>query len=202
MYQFRTCVFSVGIFGKVARLFHWDRAGAIVSAPIKYSAKGNRELAKFFYRFNLMDRTQQGWDPTVRDATEAESNAFTQALETAVGKGNAGLLNSLLESVSEPDDYPRKRINTGEEGSYIVGRSSVAAKSLMGRAMRGFVAMDTKTKKLVFLKDSWRLNLDEVKSEGHWYERLDGARNIAAFSHGSDVVTYTKQGKKPQCCHT
>ena len=198
MYQFCTCVFSVGIFGKVARLFRWDRAGAIVSAPIKYSAKGNCELAEFFYHFNLMDRTQRGWDPTVRDTTEEESNAFTQAIETAVGKGNAGLLNSLLKSVGEPDDYPRKRIDTGEERSYIVGRSSVATKSPTGRATHGFVAMDTKTKKLVFLKDSWRLNLDEVKSEGHWYERLDGARNIAAFSYRSDVVTYTKQGKKPQ----
>ena len=35
MYQFRTCVFSLGIFGKVARLLRWDQAGAIVSAPIK-----------------------------------------------------------------------------------------------------------------------------------------------------------------------
>ena len=60
MYQFRTCVFSVGIFGKVARLFRWDRAGAIVSAPINYSAPGNRELVEFFHRFNKMNPTQRG----------------------------------------------------------------------------------------------------------------------------------------------
>lgn len=191
MYQFRTCVFSVGIFGRVARLFRWDRAGAIVSEPIKYSVEGNRELSEFFYRFNLMNPTQRGWDPTVCDATAEEAAAFTQAIKTIVGEENAALLKSLLESVGEPEDYPRKKITVtyGAKGeaSYIVGRSSVAAKSPTGRATRGFVAMDAESKKLVFLKDSWRLNMDGVKSEGRWYKKLKEGRNIAAFLHGSDV---------------
>ena len=199
MYQFRTCVFSVGIFGSIARLFRWDRAGAIVSEPIKYSAKGNRELSEFFYRFNLMDRTQRGWDPTVCDATKEETVAFTQAIHTIVREENLALFKSLLESVGDPDDYPRRKINvgydTGKQASYIVGRSSVAATSPTGRATRGFVAMDTKTKKLVFLKDSWRLDIDGVESEDHWYERLKGGRNLAAFLHGSDVGYPKKEGK-------
>lgn len=199
MYQFRTCVFSVGIFGRVARLFRWDRAGAIVSAPIKYSVAGNRELIEFFYRFNLMNRTQRGWDPTVCDATVEETVAFTRAIRAIAGEGNTALLKSLLESVGEPADYPRRKVNVvscaGQRGSYIVGRSSVAAKSPTGRATRGFVAMDTETEKLVFLKDSWRLNVDGVKSEGHWYKRLKGGRNIAAFLHGSDVGYSKKKGK-------
>ena len=191
MYQFRTCVFSVGIFGKVARLFRWDRAGAIVSAPIEYSAEDNRELAEFFYRFDLMDPARRGWDPTVCDATAEDAAAFTQAIQTVVGEGNAVLLGSLLESVGEPGDYPRKKIHViddaGEQVSYIVGRSSVTAESPTGRATRVFVAMDVKTKKLVFLKDSWRLDMKEVKSEDHWYKKLDGGEHIAAFSHGADV---------------
>ena len=99
MYQFRTCVFSVGIFGKVARLFRWDRAGAIVSAPIDYSAFGNRELAEFFYRFNKMSPTQRGWDPSVCDATTEDVVAFAQAIQAIGGGGNTALLSSLLESV-------------------------------------------------------------------------------------------------------
>jgi len=191
MYQFRTCVFSVGIFGKVARLFRWDRAGAIVSAPIDYSAEDNHELAEFFYRFDLMDSARRGWDPTVCDATPEEAAAFTQAIQTVVGGRNAALLKSLIKSVGKPGEYPRKKINVidgaGEQASYIVGRSSVTAKSPTGRATRGFVAMDAKTKKLVFLKDSWRLDMKEVKSEDHWYKRLKGGEYIAAFSHGADV---------------
>jgi len=199
MYQFRTCVFSVGIFGKVARLFRWDRAGAIVSAPIKYYEAGNRELSEFFYRFDQMNRSQRGWDPTVCDATPEEAAAFMQAIQTVVGEENTALLKSLLESVGEPGDYPRKKINViygaGKRASYIVGRSSVSAKSPTGRSTRGFVAMDTKTKKLAFLKDSWRLSIDGVKSEGHWYKKLKGGTNIAAFSHGSDVGRAKKGGR-------
>ena len=198
MYQFRTCVFAVGIFGKVARFFRWDRAGASVSAPIKYSTAGNRELAEFFYRFNRMNPVQRGWDPTVCDATAEDAAAFTQAIRTVVGGGNAALLGSLLESVGKPADYPRKKISviygSGKRASYIVGRSSVTAKTPTGRATCCFVAMDAETKGLVFLKDSWRLNMAGMKSEGHWYKRLKGGEYIAAFSHGSDVGRIKKGG--------
>ena len=199
MYQFRTCVFSVGIFGKIARLFRWDRAGAIVSEPIKYSAVGNRELTEFFYRFDLMSRTQRGWDQTVHDANAEETAAFTQAIQAIAGGGNAVLLKSLLESVGEPDDYPRKKVNitygAGQRKSYIVGHSLMVPESPTGRATRGFVAMDAKTRKLVFLKDTWRPNVDGVKSEDRWYKRVKGGRNIAPLLHGSDVGYAKKRGK-------
>ena len=68
-WQFRTWTFSIGIFGDIARLFRWDRAGAIVSDPIPYCKEGNRDLVEFLRRFDVMDRTQRGWDPTVFDAT-------------------------------------------------------------------------------------------------------------------------------------
>ena len=40
----------------------------------------------------------------------------------------------------------------------------------------------------MFLKDTWRLDMDGVKSEDQWYRRLEGGINIAAFSHGSNVA--------------
>ena len=191
MYQFRTFVFSVGIFGNVARLFRWDRSGAIVSAPIMYAEEGNRELSEFFYRLNLTDRAQRGWDPTVSDATSKEAEDFDQAIETVVGDGENKLFENLLESVGDKANYPRKKVDvldpSGGQISYIVGRSMMYPKSPTGRCTRGFVAMDMKAKKLTFLKDSWRPDIAGVKSESHWYNMLKGARNIAAFSHGSDV---------------
>lgn len=45
--QHRLWIFSVGIFGKFARLFRWDRAGVVVSGRIDYQA--NPEvLAEYF----------------------------------------------------------------------------------------------------------------------------------------------------------
>jgi len=193
-YQFRTWAFSVGIFGKVARLFRWDRAGAIVSEPICYCKKGNRDLAEFLCRFDLMNRTKRGWDPTVSDATAEEATAFDNAIGAVVGKGNTLLLKSLLDTVGNKDNYPRRRVQlpTSDDAdervvSYIVGRSIANAKSPTGRATRGFVAMSKDTGKLVFLKDSWRPDIEGMMGEAHWFGKLKGARNISAFLQGSDV---------------
>ena len=38
-YRFRTWAFSIGVFGDIVRLFRWDRAGAMVSEPIRYCEK-------------------------------------------------------------------------------------------------------------------------------------------------------------------
>ena len=193
-YQFRTWAFSIGIFGKVARLFRWDRAGAIVSEPILYSGKGTHDLVEFLCRFDMMDRAQRGSDHTVSIATGAEAEAFDKAIEAIVGNGKNELLKNLLDSVGDNRQYPRRKIKipTGEGGdglvqSYIVGRSIANAKSPTGRATRCFVAWSIGAKKLVFLKDSWRPDIEGMKGEAHWFGKLEGARNISAFLHGSDV---------------
>ena len=193
-YQFRTWVFSVGIFGDVARLFRWDRAGAIVSEAIPYQERGNRDLAEFFFRFDKMNPAQRGFDHTVFNATPEETVAFDKAIKSAVKKGENALLKELLHSVCNKADYPRRRIEIpaldGEDKqveSYIIGRSIANAGSPTGRATRGFVAMSKKSGNLVFLKDSWRPDIPGMMGEGHWFRRLRGAKNISAFVHGSDV---------------
>ena len=163
----------------------------VVSEPIHYCSGENRDLSEFFYRFDLMDRAQRGWDPTVFDATPEEAASFDGAIRAVAGEKKNSLLESLLDSVGDEDYYPRKRVEIdGEDGqavSYIVGRPIASAKLPTGRATRGFVAMSKDTNKLVFLKDSWRLDVEEVMGETHWFGKLKGARNIFAFLHGSDV---------------
>ena len=207
-YQFRTWVFSIGIFGNVARLFRWDRAGAIVSEPIDYST--SQDLEEFLHRFDKMTPAQRGFDPTVKNATKVEAADFDKAINSAVTTGRAVLLKGLLASVGDKTKCPRRRveITCGEEvEQYIVGRPIAGAKSPTGRATRGFVAMSKKDKKLVFLKDSWRPDIPGMMGEAHWFERLEGARNICAFQHGSDVGRVVvkrygakkgKKGKKPK----
>ena len=45
-----------------------------------YREKGNRELSEFFYRFDLADRAERGWDSIVSDTTPEEITAFDQAV--------------------------------------------------------------------------------------------------------------------------
>jgi len=203
-YQFRTSVFTVGIFGKIARLFRWDRTGSKVTVPIDYStAEGNRHLTEFFDRFDRMSPEARGWDPTVGDATEKEIKDFAEAVRKACeGRPKRGkkaedededpLFSKLVESVGHHHQYPRKKVSVLDGKKikhYIVGRPTSVVKSPTGRATRGFVAMSVETKRLVFLKDSWRPDVDGVKAEGYWYGvlRQRRAKHIGAFSHGSDV---------------
>jgi len=191
-YQFRTSTLSVGIFGKVARLFRWDNTGCNVSEPIDYSTEeGNCQLVEFFLRFDRMadDPEARGWDPTVSGATVEEVKAFAKAVEVACGaqpdsnrvktrsqKGAADpILSSLIDSVGGPTKYARRKVSVmdGPVGKdYIVGRSTYVSKASTGRVTRGFVAMSVQTGELVFLKDTWRPDIDGLQPEDDWYGTL------------------------------
>ena len=212
-YQFRTSVFSVGVFGKVARLFRWDRAGCQVTEPIKYTTEeGNRQLSEFFVRFDRLadDPEARGWDPTVKDATAKEVDDFAEAVRTAreeifgparrrtrARKEINPKFLELVSSVGDPSKYPRRRVSIPDgkvTRDYIVGDSTSMVDLPTGRSTRGYVAMAVETKRLVFLKDSWRLDLDSAESEDYWYKLLRrrrrgdvGMKNVGAYSHGSEV---------------
>ena len=201
-YQFRTSILSVGIFGKVARLFRWDRTGCQVTAPIKYSQpKGNKQLTEFFLRLDRMASNPEGrgWDPTVTKPTAKEIKRFDAAIhracekriqppppiggmrtrsqtKAASGQGVVDpMFSKLLESVGNHEKYPRKKVTVLHdrvEKKYIVGRPISIPKSPTGRATRGFVALSLETDKLVFLKDSWRPDFESIKPEDHWYRLL------------------------------
>ena len=138
MHQFRAFVFSVGIFGDAARLFCWDHSGAVVSGPIIYSESGNRQLPEFFYRFNVTDRVQWGWNPTVSGVILADTAGFAHAIRTVVNGGKSKLLEELLESVGDEAMDPRRKVDvihpSGRQRSYIIGHSVVTPKTPMESA--------------------------------------------------------------------
>ena len=88
-YQFRTSIISVGIFGKIARFFRWDRTGCLVTEPIDYSSlEGNELLTEFFHRLDRLadDPESRGWDPTVEDPTPREVKLLDKAISEACKK--------------------------------------------------------------------------------------------------------------------
>jgi hypothetical protein len=220
-YQFRTSILTVGIFGNVVRLFRWERTGCKVTVPIKYSTEeGNRQLTEFFLRLDRMadDPEARGWDPTVEEATKEEIKDFTKAVRTvckrrpkserkeayeqmeAEGekKASDSMFLKLVDSVGHPSRYQRRKVCVleGEVArGYIVGRPTSVLKAPTGRATRGFAAMSMETKELVFLKDSWRPDVEGIQPEDSWYQMLlnkdlkehEGMKYIGAYSHGSDV---------------
>lgn len=69
--QFRTHAFTIYVCGKFARLFRWDRTGAIVSTAINLT-KDRRHLLDLVFGLASLGREHQGYDSSAQLATEAE----------------------------------------------------------------------------------------------------------------------------------
>lgn len=190
--QHRLWMFSVGIFGRFARLFRWDRAGVIVSAQIDYH-KNSQELAEFFWRFSHMTRVQRGYDSTVEDPTLEQGARFIEAIEAEHARMEkiGRILPKLKESIHA--DSPRWNVTVDDRTSgihhFVVGKPIFYNRAITGRCTRGYVALDLARNKLVFLKDSWRIDNPKIESERKTYKKLKKSEVpfIADFFCGDDV---------------
>ena len=98
--QYRTHLYMIYVAGWYARIFRWDRNGAIVSPSIDLRTE-SKYLFNFIYRLVRASGPVQGFDPTVMLATASEisklrayepSNEYLQEYK-----------NLILENT---DDYP------------------------------------------------------------------------------------------------
>lgn len=95
---------------------------------------------------------------------------------------------------------------------YFVASAPVATLCIpAGRATRGFKAYDLFNQKVVFVKDSWRIDLDGIMAEGKVYEILRDAeaRHVPYCLAAGDILCddyhATKAqiyAEKPWACHS
>ena len=88
--------------------------------------------------------------------------------------------------------------DSGGKSTYFIGKHTASSDSPTGRATRGFVAFRKEHKRLCFLKDYWRPNSSDIRTELAVYERLSshGVQNVAVALGGGDVacqITITDQ---------
>lgn len=78
---------------------------------------------------------------------------------------------------------------------YLVGKPSTYCCSPTGRATRGYVAYSVHHKHLVFLKDAWRANCDEIHPEIETYTILNrkGVCYVPTALGGGDVGSPSPQ---------
>ena len=181
--QFRTHVFSFLLFPKYARLLKWDRAGVVVTEKI--SLRENPSvLAEFFWRFQNMSRAQRGHDDTIREISVAN---VLQAVPGAL---------SLLEVSSEA----RFHLISFPEGRNFIISTPVymGTGSPTGRSTRTFKALCMDTKKIFFLKDTWRVIGLVLFPEHEIYGKLAEARvphvaTLEAFHDIDGHMTHTHE---------
>ncbi len=77
-------------------------------------------------------------------------------------------------------DSPRYRVavpteREGEFKYFLIGTPVFEAPGMLGRGTRGYIAVDTDTKRFVWLKDTWRSYYVNVQPEGEILETLHAA---------------------------
>ncbi|KAI0641638.1 hypothetical protein C8Q79DRAFT_1014076 [Trametes meyenii] len=79
--------------------------------------------------------------------------------------------NRFAESINTK--WPRYKLKVGpDERIYLVGKPIFRSSAMFGRATRGYLALDVKTRQFVFLKDSWRPFYVGVQPGGDYLEEF------------------------------
>ncbi|KAI0628833.1 hypothetical protein C8Q77DRAFT_1145639 [Trametes polyzona] len=73
--------------------------------------------------------------------------------------------------------WPRYALLVGEDRRvFLVGKPVFYSTTMFGRATRGYIALDVKSRRFMFLKDSWRPFYVGVEPEGVYLEQLIGIK--------------------------
>lgn len=203
--QFRVFYFSISLSGSRARLFRWDRAGCVLSESFDIWQQP-KLLCEFLWRFSQASDASRGHDVTVEVALPAEETLFrtlveqetsdqlgvtgqqlSQAVQQHYVPGKVFAMHIVMQSPSDTPPHTRR---------FIVSRPVVSPLSQIGRGTRGFWAVDVRDRRVLFLKDTWRLSTS-TGVEGETLRHLNdlGVRNLPHLvAHGDVSCVLPKVG--------
>ncbi|KAI0641602.1 hypothetical protein C8Q79DRAFT_929659 [Trametes meyenii] len=77
-------------------------------------------------------------------------------------------------------DWPHYKLEVGpEQRPFLVGMPVYFSSSMFGRGTRGYIALDVKSRRFVFLKDSWRPFYEGVEPEGHYLQMMSSEDEVS-----------------------
>ncbi|KAJ2981455.1 hypothetical protein NUW54_g10874 [Trametes sanguinea] len=193
--QQRVCLYSVSMAGSFARLCRWDRSGLIITRS--FDIRVHLELlCEFLARFAYGSSSARGHDTTVNKASSKEEETFRDAITKCVQQQLCVDGDELAKAIREHYSPGRVSVvqvhcadlNKGQRAvaseRYLISRPVTSPLSAVGRGTRGYWAVRADTGRVVFLKDTWRV---PVEQEGCVIARLNtlGVRNVpVALAHG------------------
>lgn len=190
-HQHRVFMFSLVVFGTYARFIRWDRAGAIFTEAFDYREEP-RQLAEFLWRYGRLSRAERGFDYTVRVATATEKHGLASAVEEYLSDNTNRAVAGMDRVVDA--DFPCYALSildstTRLNHTLIIQRPITTPSSPVGRATRAYIALDTSTNDLVFVKDYWRPVDPGRIAETQIYEALREAKvpHLPTIRMGGDV---------------
>ena len=215
--QHRVSLFMVLIIGRRFRLLRWDRAGVIVTPSVDY-VEQSALLCDCLRRLALLDDVSLGFDPTATrlrprdpdfmrmDAAALDDPSDVDHTERRVEEGEIGdspvfryVRSSFRDSLSS--SWPRHRLRVQDRDDtrdYLVGKPVHLPSDVIGRGTRGYVALDCKTDRFVWLKDAWRACDLVTEVEGDVLGKLNSAGianvpTLVCHGHVQDQTTVTDE---------
>ncbi|EJF56406.1 hypothetical protein BD309DRAFT_870656 [Dichomitus squalens] len=213
--QQRVFLFMILITGRKYRIIRWDRAGTVVTPSVDYYEQP-AAFCEIISRFSQLSDTALGFDASATrifphdidslrmDVAALADTSDIDHSERELKDGDPGnsftfaYVRSLFRA-SLSSDWPRFKlcVPDGDQArEYLVGKPTFCDTELFGRGTRGYVALDRKTNRFVWLKDAWRASHRIAEREGDVLARLNDARvkNVPTLlCHGDidDQVTIT-----------
>ncbi len=196
--QHRVFLFSVTFAGSWARFIRWDRAGCVVSESFDVRTDSH-VLCEFLARFSQTDDAGRGHDVTVEPALPGEEELFLEAIKEHVRFQLANEGEALDNAVSEhyqPGHVTAMHVlqhhsvaNEETMHRFLVSRPVASSMNLVGRGTRGWWAVDPSTRRVTFLKDTWRATPYDYETEGDILKGMNehGVKNIPSVLWYGDV---------------
>ncbi|KAI0764239.1 hypothetical protein BD413DRAFT_615948 [Trametes elegans] len=138
-----------------ARMDLWARENAALDMPYEE----DEDVTRFFttheddHEASLSMHTRSKTDVPTRPVMEYVRAAFRDSLAAPW--------------------WPRYKLRVGPEGrEFLVGKPVFMANGMFGPGTRGYVALDAKEDRFVFLKDVWRISCEGVEAEGVFLEEM------------------------------
>ncbi|KAL1947219.1 hypothetical protein VTO73DRAFT_14180 [Trametes versicolor] len=213
-HQQRIALYTLLVNGPNIRLARWDRSGAIYTEIIDY-VENPAALRDVLWAFSRLSREGHGLDPTATPLSREDEEyqlmdefarpretdlAEEEGTEVQIPKANkkaprvfAYVRRMFAESLR--DGGPRYELlvpkkNSRDAHAFLVGTPTYIAPGAIGRATRGYIALDLEGGRFVFLKDTWLPQCEDTLDqmlEGKALKKLNKAevKNVPTLvAHG------------------
>ncbi|KAI0660068.1 hypothetical protein C8Q70DRAFT_1132735 [Cubamyces menziesii] len=207
-YQHRTALYMFIVIGRTFRITRWDRSGTLVTRRMDYVCNP-QVLCDVLWYMSQMTNEVLGFDPSAKRVLRGS------AYYTMMNKASFNDISDIdhTERVLEklPEDgcvykyvremfreslqrnWPRYLLEVPTKDgtrSFLVAKPVFQAPGMAGRGTRGYVALDLKTGRFVWLKDAWRAHYELVDQEGSVLETLNraGVANVPTLICHGDIL--------------
>ena len=185
-------VFTIGIYGSLARIFRFDHAGGICSSAFDYTTpEGSRLFHEFLWRFTHPLRSAcrvVGADPTVTLLRPDDRATAVKSLRAA------GVKLKDTDEASKAYRYFTSRGSGGRNKKYLAYHLIFINPHLFSRATTVWEAIEigadgTAIGSPIVIKESWRQLARERETDNyiHIFHDTIAVNGIALFEGGEDL---------------